>query len=88
MNELYYHFYNGEEMIDGSPHAEEDATDAIIWHESDGHMMSFKPVGFGFWQAYDITESFGMGHEHWLNQEFDSMNSALKAVTEVASTCV
>lgn len=87
-NEYYFHFYNHETMIDADMYAEDDATDAIIWHEIDGHVMSFKPSGFGYWQAYDITESFGMGREHWLTQEFDSMESALAAVSEVASTCV
>lgn len=85
---LYFKFYSGDTDISGSIYAAEDSDDAIIWHESDGHVMSFVPSGFGFWQAYSVTESFGMGHEYWLNQEFDSMDSALEAVSKVASTCV
>lgn len=87
-DEYYFRFYNGETDITNNVYAEDDATDAIIWHEQDGHMMSFQPAGWGYWKADDITESFGMGHDHWLNQEFDSMESALAAVIEAARLCV
>jgi len=87
-NGYYFHFYNGETDISGSIHAEDDADCVIIWHEIDGHIMSFVPAGFGWWQADDITESFGYGYDHWRNQEFDSMESALAAIIEAALMCV